>query len=37
MSGSVIWKKLFALFKVKITARADKIKIWLFLLYLLNC
>ena len=30
-------KKKFAVFKVKVTARADMINIWLFLLYLLNC
>ena len=30
-------QKLFAVFKVKVTARAHVIKIWLWLLYLLNC
>ena len=30
-------KDLFAIFKVKVTARAHVIKIWQFLLYLLNC
>ena len=30
-------KKPFAIFKVKVTARARIIKIWQFLLYLLNC
>ena len=30
-------QKIFAVFKVKVTARANMIKIWLWLLYLLNC
>ena len=30
-------KKLFAIFKVKVTARTHTIKIWQFLQYLLNC
>ena len=30
-------KKLFAVFKIKVITRADMIKTWLFLLYLLNC
>ena len=39
MSQSVMENKtkLFATFKVKVTARAYMIKIWLILLYLLNC
>ena len=37
MSGSVIQKDWFATFKAKVTARAHMIKIWQFLLYLLNC
>ena len=34
---SVMQKDCFAIFKVKATARAHMIKIWQFLLYLLNC
>ena len=37
MSWSVIRKNVLAVFKVKVRARAYIIKIWLFLLYLLNC
>ena len=42
MRQIVMWKSLFfcfvfAVFKVKVTARAHMIKIWLFLLYFLNC
>ena len=37
MSRSVTQKDLFAIFKVKVTARVHMIKIRQFLLYLLNC
>ena len=37
MSKSVMQKYLFPIFKVKVTARDHTIKIWQFLLYLLNC
>ena len=37
MSQSVMQKNWFTVFNVKVTARAYIIKIWLFLLYLLNC
>ena len=37
MSQGVMQKDWFAIFKVKVTARAHMIKIWQFLLYLLNC
>ena len=37
MSQSVMQKDWFAFFKVKVTARAHTIKVWPFLLYLLNC
>ena len=37
MSRSLMQKDWFAIFKVKVTARAHMIKIWLFLLYFLNC
>ena len=38
ISRSVMQKNLFAIFKVKVTVRAHRIKIWLFLLVdLLNC
>ena len=37
MSQSVMKKRLICYFKVKVTARAHMIKIWQFLLYLLNC
>ena len=37
MSQSAIWKIMFALFKVKDTAKAHVIKYVFFLLYLLNC
>ena len=37
ISWSVIQKDWFAIFKVKFTARAYMIRIWWFLLYLLNC
>ena len=37
MGWSVMQKKLFVMFKVKVTAAALMIKIWQFLLYLLNC
>ena len=37
MSRSVMQKDWLAIFKVKVTARAHMIKIWQFLLYLLNC
>ena len=37
MSRSVMQKDWFAIFRVKVTARAHMIKIWQFLLYLLNC
>ena len=37
MSQSVMQKDWFAIFKVKVTERAHMIKIWQFLLYLLNC
>ena len=37
MRWRVIQKNWFIIFKVKITSRAYTIKIWLFLLYLLNC
>ena len=30
-------KKLFAIFRVKVKARAHMIRIWIFLLYLMNC
>ena len=36
MSRSVTQKDWLAVFKVKVSARADMIKIWQFLLYLLN-
>ena len=34
---SIVQKDWFAIFRVKVTARARKIKIWQFLQYLLNC
>ena len=37
MSWSVMQKNWFPIFKVKVTERAHVIKIWQFLLYLLNC
>ena len=37
ISQSVMQKNWFTIFNVKVTARAYIIKIWLFLLYLLNC
>ena len=37
LSWSVMQKDWFAIFKVKVTARAYMIIIWQFLLYLLNC
>ena len=37
MSQSVMQKNWFTVFNVKVTARAYLFKIWLFLLYLLNC
>ena len=37
ISRSVMQKDWFAIFKVKVTARAHMIKIWRFPLYLLNC
>ena len=37
MSWSVIRKNWYAIFKVKLTARAHMIQIWLFVLYPLNC
>ena len=37
ISQSVIQKNWFAVFKGKVTARAHMIKMWLLLLYLLNC
>ena len=37
MSQSVMQRDWFVIFKVKFTARAHMIKIWQFLLYLLNC
>ena len=37
MRQSVMQTDWFAFFKVKVTARAHMIKIWQFLLYLLNC
>ena len=37
MSWNVMQKDWFAIFKVKVTARANMIKIWQFLLYRLNC
>ena len=37
MRWSCMWKNLFTIFKVKVTVRAYLLKIWLFLLYLLNC
>ena len=37
MSRTVMWKNLFAICKVKLTTRAHITKIWLCLLYLLNC
>ena len=37
MSRSVMQKDWFAIFRVKVAARAHMIKIWQFLLYLLNC
>ena len=37
MSQSVMQKDWFAIFKVTVTARAHMIKIWQFLLYLLDC
>ena len=37
MSQIVMQKNWFTIFNVKVTARAYIIKIWLFLLYLLNC
>ena len=37
MSRRVMQKDWFAIFKVKVTASAHMIKIWQFLLYLLNC
>ena len=37
MSQSVMQKDWFAISKVTVTARAHMIKIWQFLLYLLNC
>ena len=37
MSQSIIQKDWFAIFKVKVTARVHMIKIWQFLLYILNC
>ena len=37
MNRSVRQKDCFAIFKVKFTARAQMIKIWQFLSYLLNC
>ena len=37
MSQRVMQKNWFAVFNVKVTARAYIIKIWLLLLYLLNC
>ena len=37
MSQSVMQKNWFTVFSVKVTARAYIIKIWLFLLFLLNC
>ena len=36
MSQSVMHKKLFAILKVRVTARAHMIKIWYFLIYLLT-
>ena len=36
-SQSVLQKNWFTVFNVKVTVRAFMIKIWLFLLYLLNC
>ena len=37
MRQCVLWKDWFTIFNVKVTARAYIIKIWLFLLHLLNC
>ena len=37
MSQSVMQKDWFSIFKAKVTARAFMIKLWQFLLYLLNC
>ena len=37
MRWSVMQKDWFAIFRFKVTARAHMIKIWQFLLYLLNC
>ena len=37
MRWCVVQKNWFTIFNVKVTARAYIIKIWLFLLYLLNC
>ena len=37
MSQGVMLKDWFAIFKVKVTARAHMIEIWQFLLYFLNC
>ena len=37
MRRCVMRKNWFTIFNVKVTVRANKIKIWLFLLYLLNC
>ena len=37
MRWCVLWKNCFTIFNVKVTARAYMIKIWLFLLYFLNC
>ena len=37
MSWCIMLKDWFAIFKVKVTARAHMIKVWQFLLYLMNC
>ena len=37
MSQSVLQKDWFTIFNVKVTAKAPMIKVWQFLLYLLNC